>query len=147
VDRGALDAALAQGFPCGGYCPPGRLAEDGHIPDRYPLSELPEGGYLERTIRNVIESDGTVVLYFGTLEGGTAETVRQCEHHRKPYLLSDGQQSHEEAAATALWEFVRDCQIQVLNVAGPRQSRAPRAQAYAERVITGLIWRTRTPSD
>ena len=31
VDRGALDAALAAGFPCGGWCPADRRAEDGSI--------------------------------------------------------------------------------------------------------------------
>lgn len=40
ADRGALDAALARRFPCGGYCPSGRRAEDGPIPARYPLEEL-----------------------------------------------------------------------------------------------------------
>jgi hypothetical protein len=39
VDRAALDAALLAGFPCGGWCPPKRLAEDGEIPERYPLTE------------------------------------------------------------------------------------------------------------
>ena len=32
ADRGALDAALAASFPCGGWCPLGRKAEDGVIP-------------------------------------------------------------------------------------------------------------------
>jgi hypothetical protein len=40
VDRAALDAALDLGFSCGGWCPRGRRAEDGRIPDRYPLEEL-----------------------------------------------------------------------------------------------------------
>ena len=38
VDRGALDAALAAGFPCGGWCPGDRRAEDGKVPDFYPLT-------------------------------------------------------------------------------------------------------------
>lgn len=38
VDRGALDAALSLGFPCGGYCPNGRKAENGVINERYPLT-------------------------------------------------------------------------------------------------------------
>ncbi|MGD9687665.1 MAG: putative molybdenum carrier protein, partial [Desulfobacter sp.] len=32
VDRAGLDAARAAGIPIGGYCPKGRLAEDGEIP-------------------------------------------------------------------------------------------------------------------
>ena len=39
VDRAALDVALELGVPCGGWCPKGRLAEDGPIADRYPLKE------------------------------------------------------------------------------------------------------------
>src|ERR1700735_199758 len=85
VDRGALDAALLAGFPCGGWCPAGRLAEDGEIPDRYPPTELPEDsaggpgarearkvavGYRARTLKNVQDSDGTVILFSGTLPGG-----------------------------------------------------------------------------
>lgn len=37
VDRGALEAAIALGILHGGYCPRGRRAEDGVIPDRYRL--------------------------------------------------------------------------------------------------------------
>jgi hypothetical protein len=40
VDRAALDAALAVGFPCGGWCPADRSAEGGPIPDKYPMSLL-----------------------------------------------------------------------------------------------------------
>ena len=40
VDRAGLDAALEAGIPVGGYCPKGRLAEDGTVPERYPLTEL-----------------------------------------------------------------------------------------------------------
>jgi hypothetical protein len=53
VDRGALDAALHYDFPCGGWCPPGRKAEDGPIPTAYPLSEMPKGGYRERTANEI----------------------------------------------------------------------------------------------
>jgi hypothetical protein len=62
VDRGALDAALAVKFPCGGWCPADRRAEDGSIPGRYPLTPLPGGGYRERTRQNVIDSDGTATV-------------------------------------------------------------------------------------
>jgi hypothetical protein len=40
VDMAALDAALENNFPCGGYCPQVRLAEDGIIPQNYHLQEL-----------------------------------------------------------------------------------------------------------
>ena len=45
VDRGALDAALDLGIPCGGWCPRGRPAEDGRVPERYPLQETASADY------------------------------------------------------------------------------------------------------
>ncbi|CAG1012336.1 hypothetical protein BURK2_04495 [Burkholderiales bacterium] len=67
VDRAALDAAIKCGAPCGGWCPDGRLAEDGPIPGRYPLQELKGGGHLERTRQNVADSAGTAIFHFGLL--------------------------------------------------------------------------------
>ena len=75
IDRGALDGALAKGVPCGGWCPEGRRAEDGVIPKIYPVRSLAGAGYSGRTLRNVIDSDGTVVLHFGALTGGNMAFV------------------------------------------------------------------------
>ena len=74
VDRAALDFALKYGSECGGWCPAGRLDEFGRIPDRYPLKELKQGSFAERTLQNVKDSDGTVVIYCEELRGGTEFT-------------------------------------------------------------------------
>jgi hypothetical protein len=125
IDRGALDAALARGFSCGGWCPSGCLAEDGQIPEHYPVIEIKEGGYSQRTLRNVVESDGTAILYFAQIEGGTEETLLFCIKKRKPYKLIDAEEVSAERAAFLLASFIRHYGIGVLNVAGPRQSQAP----------------------
>ena len=75
VDRSALDAALQTGTECGGWCPEGKLAEDGTMPPRYLLSELKGAGYKERTLQNVIDSNGTVIIYFDSLSGGTEKNL------------------------------------------------------------------------
>lgn len=130
VDRAALDAAIQCGFPCGGWCPDGRSAEDGTIPARYPLQELKGGGYRERTLRNVADSDGTVIIYFGKLEGGTEETVRCCIEKSKPYKLIDADEIPAERAAFLIQRFVETHGIEILNVAGPRASKVPKAYGY-----------------
>src|SRR5450631_3978490 len=89
VDRGALDAALAAGFPCGGWCPADRRAEDGPIPQRYPLTPLPGAGYRQRTQQNLIDSDGTAILFYGTLSGGTKLTRDSCVREKKPFVVLD----------------------------------------------------------
>lgn len=139
VDRGALDAALGASFPCGGWCPAGRKAEDGPIPDRYPLQEQPGADFLKRTRRNVVDSDGTLVISFDALTGGTLKTVRYCEHLGKPVLVVDGLRLNAEDAAGQAAEFVRASSIKVLNVAGPRESKHAGAKAYAEQVARRLL--------
>jgi Circularly permutated YpsA SLOG family len=74
VDRGALDAALAAKFTCGGWVTADRMAEDGIIPARYALIPLPNGGYRQRTRLNVSDSDGTAILYNESLKDGTRLT-------------------------------------------------------------------------
>lgn len=139
VDRGALDAALEAGFPCGGWCPMGRKAEDGPIPDRYPLTELRGADYLQRTRQNVVDSDGTLVICFGEPSGGTLETVRFARHVGKPVLVVDGAKTAAPAVAERAADFVGANSITVLNVAGPRESGRPGARAYAQQVVSCLI--------
>jgi Circularly permutated YpsA SLOG family len=141
VDRAALDVALKQGIPCGGWCPEGRLDESGKIPDRYPLRELKRGGPEERTFQNVHDSDGTVVIYFHELEGGTAYTVGCCIETRQPHRLIDAAKYLPEDAATLMVSFVRDHDIDLLNVAGPRESEWAGGYAYAFRAVDVLVSR------
>lgn len=143
VDRGALDAALAAHFPCGGWCPEGRQAEDGPIPDRYPVTVFPAADYLERTRQNVIDSDGTLIIHFNELTGGTLKTVQYCESFEKPVLILDGDELDPGTAASKSAEFVRSYGIRTLNVAGPRESGHPGARAYAEKVVSLLLSRRR----
>lgn len=139
ADRGALEAALANQFPCGGWCPPGRTAEDGVIPDRYPVKELEKGGYRERTIQNVLDSDGTLIIYYGNLSGGTEQTQLHCIRRRKPYKLIDGREVDIPRAIELGVEFVERESVQVLNVAGPRESNWNGAEKFAREVVHGMI--------
>ena len=63
VDRGALNAAIALGIEHGGWCPAGRVSEDGTIPSRYEMTETDSADYPTRTQQNVIDSDATLILY------------------------------------------------------------------------------------
>ena len=87
ADRAALDVALALGIPVGGWCPAGRLAEDGVIPAHYPLTETKSSIHSVRTRRNVREADGTLVFNLGELDGGTLLTVNYARERGKPCLL------------------------------------------------------------
>ena len=139
VDRAALDAALKHGVDCGGWCPAGRLDEFGRIPDRYPVKELERGSFAERTLRNVKDSDGTAVIYFEELRGGTEFTVECCKQLHRPHKLIDASKISAEDAANSIIDFTREHKIDILNVAGPRKSEWPDGYDYAFRALEILI--------
>jgi hypothetical protein len=139
ADRAALDVALEAEFPCGGWCPKGRTAEDGCLPMTYPLRELSKGGYRHRTIKNVEEADGTAIFYFGRPTGGTELTLATCIRLSKPYQLIDALEVTPNRGSIVLARFIDQCQIAVLNVAGPRESSAPGVYDYVRVVIESLL--------
>ena len=139
VDRAALDAALDNAVACGGLCPAGRRAEDGPIPDRYPLTELQTADYRERTIKNLMQADGTVIIYFSRPTGGTKLTLDSCIKYLRPYVKIDADRLSETEAAQKIAEFIDRFDIGTLNVAGPRGSGHPDAYRYAYDVISGLL--------
>jgi Circularly permutated YpsA SLOG family len=135
VDRAALDVAPKHGIESGGWCPTGRLDEFGKIPDRYPVRELESGGFTERTLQNIKDSDGTVIIYPGKLSGGTEQTVHFCAEQRRPHELIDSSNVSTEKAAQLIADFVRENKIDSLNVAGPRASEWPEGYDYASRAL------------
>jgi hypothetical protein len=139
VDRGALDAALAAEFTCGGWCPEGRRSEDGPIPDRYPLHVLTGSGYRQRTLQNVLDSDGTLMLFVGALTGGTKLTREFCLREKKPVLAVDAAQISVSGAVEGVRSFVAQHDVHVLNVAGPRASGRGEGHQIAFDVICGVL--------
>ena len=135
VDRAALDGALKHGIECGGWVPAGRLDEFGRIPDRYPVKELLDGSFAERTLQNVKESDGTLIIYPDQLYGGTQQTAHFCREQKRPHLLIDASKISIERAADLIAKFVGGQKITTLNVAGPRQMEWPEGYDYAFRTL------------
>lgn len=124
VDRAGLDAAVEAGIAVGGYCAKGRLAEDGCIPEKYPLEELEWPINNKRTEKNVIASDGTLILNKGELTQGTRLTYEYTIQHGKPCLIVqlDGETAPEPAVVAG---WINEQGIRVLNVAGPKESKLP----------------------
>ena len=122
VDRAALDIALAAGLPIGGWCPKGRLAEDGMIPMTYPLQETPSPQYAQRTRWNVRDADASLILTRNEPTGGTALTIHAARRLHKPYRVID-LTTKPDPHAVASW--VSQAGMIVLNVAGPRESTCP----------------------
>lgn len=138
VDRAALDVGDSIIYSTGGWCPAGRRAEDGIIPARYPLDETKSRNYATRTKWNVRDSDGTLILNIGELDGGTMETVEYAAKTGKPCLvvqLDDNE--HPQPATVKNW--LRENSVRFLNVAGPRESKRPGIYDIASEYLTELF--------
>jgi hypothetical protein len=135
VDRAALDVALRHGIEAGGWCPAGRLDEFGRIPDQYPVQELAVGGFTERTLQNVKDSDGTVIIYPGKRGSGTEQTVCFCMELQRPQQIIDASKISAQDAANLIAGFLRKHKVDILNVAGPRQSEWAEGYDYAFRAL------------
>ena len=124
VDRAALDAVIELGFEYGGFCPKGRLAEDGVILNKYNLTELSSSEYLMRTFENVQASDGTLIIHQGTVSGGTLMTKDYCQMINKPFV----EVNLLEDLKKILLNFdtwIKENHIIIINIAGPRESAVP----------------------
>ena len=133
ADRAALDWAIGRGIPHTGWCPKGRLAEDGAIGSQYRLQETATPAYPERTRLNVEDSDATVLFSISPeLTGGTLLTRRFAEQAGKPWI-----HLHKETRkpAQALLEFLLENNIFDLNVAGPRNSTEPAVHGFVREVF------------
>lgn len=139
VDRAALDVALSLGLACGGWVPRGRRAEDGRLPDRYPMRETATAAYPQRTRLNVRDSDATLVLARGEPSGGTAFTLACADQLDRPCMLVDLTRPDLEQAAAIVREWLLDEEVGVLNVAGPRESTAPGIAAEAAAFLRAVL--------
>ena len=139
VDRAALDVAMDNNFPCGGFCPKGRIAEDGKINCKYPLQEHISKHYAERTLANVLSSDGTLVFYNQILKGGTALTVQFCKENDKPFCMISAQQYNTKDTSEVILDFINQHKIKSLNVAGPRKSQWQNGYQYTYSCLNKLM--------
>ena len=139
ADQAALDAAIKLGIPHGGWIPKGRKTEDGTLPDKYKLNEMPTGSYPERTEKNVIDSDGTVIISHGKLTGGSKLTDKLAEKILRPCLHVDLNKTPAFIGVSIISSWIDLHKIKILNVAGSRSSKDPDIYQDVKFVIEGVI--------
>ena len=125
ADRAALDFAIKFDIPHGGWIAKGRKTEDGPLPVFYRLQEIPEPSYARRTEMNVLDADGTLIISKGNLTGGSEYTRKMAVHHGRPWLHIDLDTTSSFNAGEKIRNWIEGKKIEVLNVAGPRDSKEP----------------------
>ena len=145
VDRGGLQAAMDMGLAWGGWAPKGWRSEDGTIPPLYRanMQELGSANYLVRTRRNVADSHATLIVTNAyPLSGGTLKTRSFCEEMMRSHFVV----SLDEADAVGKVQrwlaqfFEQEHPVPfVLNVAGPRESKAAGIQECTHAFLTDVL--------
>ena len=140
ADRAALDFAINNDIPHGGWVPRGRKAEDGIISEHYKVKEAPTSAYSRRTELNVIDSDGTLILSHGELSGGSALTKKLAQKYGKPCLHINLNQNPEFQATVDVAHWINANGIEVLNVAGSRASHDPKIYASTVSILETVLY-------
>ena len=132
VDQAALDVAINLGIDCGGWCPPGRLCENGCIPSAYSLQETPSeksdaAPGVNRSLRtewNVRDADAVLVLLPNNLktDKGSEWTIQCAGNYGKPILIID---PFAAKASTEIKLWLESISTRVLNIAGPSEGSCP----------------------
>ena len=132
ADRAALDWAIANKIPYGGWCPFGRRAENGVIPSHYDLQETDSKGYMKRTKWNVRDSDATLIISLSQeLASGSLFTQEYANKIGKHCLHVYPDCQWQKQIKT----FLETSRIQILNIAGPRISSTPDIEAFVSKVL------------
>ena len=140
ADRAALDAAITLGAPHGGWIPKGRKTEAGPLPRCYNLQETPSRRYRDRTEKNVLTADATLICSFGPLTGGSALTEAFAIRHDRPFLHINFACTNQQQAALLVEQWLTTFTCRILNVAGPRASSEPRIYPAVLTLLTAIRW-------
>jgi Circularly permutated YpsA SLOG family/Domain of unknown function (DUF6794) len=139
ADRATLDVAIEFGIPYGGWIPKGRKTENGTLPAKYILQEMPTGSYPKRTEQNILDSDGTLIMSHGKLTGGSSLTKKLADRHGRACLHIDLNKINAFEGATEIHQWLQKYGIEILNVAGPRASKDPRIYEDTESILKMVL--------
>jgi len=139
ADRAGLDVAIEFNIPHGGWVPKGRKTEIGRLPDKYQLREMDTASYPKRTEQNVLDSEGTLIISHGKLNGGSALTRNLAKKHGRPWIHIDMDALSVPDAKKITYAWIHRNNISVLNVAGPRGSKNPKIYDTVTKVLESLL--------
>lgn len=84
------------------------------------------------------DSDGTLIVNCGELDGGSLATKALARHLGKPCLVVQVDTGVSVDAATRVLVWLRQHHIETLNVAGPRESERPGLCGLAKDLLAAV---------
>lgn len=150
ADQGGLEGGKIAGLETGGTAPANYWTEDGEsrsLLESYELGTTLSSSYPPRTKINVRNSDGTLI--FGDYSSrGSALTIRYCEDLDRPYYAVSWRKSKiADVTVENVAKWIADHEIEVLNVAGNRESKNPGIYDATRDFVVRLVEELRKERD
>lgn len=147
ADTGGLLAARELGIVSGGTAPRCWLSENGPRESElraFGLLECAEDGFPARTRRNVLDSNGTLLVgRYRT--GGSHLTYDVARELGKPLFHISFPERRDRMEEFRRW--LKENDIVVLNVAGNRESQSPGIGEFTRDFLVTALGPTRTQAD
>ena len=139
ADRAALDVAIKLGIEHGGWITRGMATDVGTLPEKYNLQETSSDNYANCIMRNAIDSQGTLILYYDTLSGDLLEAERATLKNKRQLLGIDLNQTPAFKAATLVNDWIQLRHIDVLYVIGPSVKVNPGIGKHTKLIVEGAL--------
>lgn len=139
ADIAGVQAAFDCGIPTGGMMPKGFLTEKGFKPEwgaKYNLIESSSDKYPPRTYANVQAATGTIRFAKNFNTAGEKCTLNAINQYNRPYKDVD---IFNPLPIQEIVDWVIEYNIEILNVAGNRESTSPGISLFVYNYLTEVF--------
>jgi hypothetical protein len=138
VAQAALDVSIDLKITHDGWIPKGQITDKDPLPENYNLKEMSTSSYPKCAEKNVIDSDGTLIIYRGKFSKESELSLKYAGKHQKECLCIDLNVNRGFVAAQLIHSWIEGNNIQVLNVSGNRASEDFEIYADSSRLLRAV---------
>ncbi|MDH3955726.1 MAG: putative molybdenum carrier protein [Desulfobacteraceae bacterium] len=138
VELAALDAAIKLDIPRKGWTYKRRKTETEALPEEYNVKEIANPSYFERLEKNIMDSEGTVILTYGQLIRGSNATMNLANKYNKPCLLLKLNECTLNHAISSVRKWMDNHEIEEIFFTGSKPIASPNIHKDVIQIIEGI---------
>ena len=108
------------------------------LPEQYNVKEIGNPSYFERLEKNIIDSEGTVILTYGQLIRGSNATRELANTHNKPCLLLELNEYTLNHAISSIRKWMAKHEIDEIFFTGSKPIAAPNLRKDVIQIIESI---------
>lgn len=135
VESAALDTAIRLGIAHGGWTSRGKRNDSGRLPAGYDLKETSSMGVQEAMEKNVLESDGTLIVSRGVQTAGPTKAAQLALKYHRQFLHVDLKQYALFEAASLACSWMSQRHIKIVFVTGPLAGEEPQIYMQTRKLL------------